>query len=183
LIEIQTANFSAIKPKLRRLLRDNKVRLVHPIPKTKWIVHKSMPKGEIIGRRRSPKIGSIYDLFSELIRMPDLFSTNNLSIEVLMIELEEIWCNDGRGSWRRKGASIEDRKLIGVSESVMFENKTDFLRVMPKDLPNPFSNRDLAENLRIPISQSRKMSYSLRKIGIIEHAGKDRNQMLFRILP
>jgi hypothetical protein len=182
LIEIQTANFSAIKPKLRCLLRDHKVRLVHPIPKTKWIVHKSMPKGEIIGRRRSPKRGSIYDLFGELIRIPDLFSTNNLSIEVLMIELEEIWRNDGRGSWRRKGASIEDRKLIGVSESVMFENKTDFLRVMPEDLPNPFSNRDLAENVRIPISQSRKMSYSLRKIGTIDHVGKDRNQMLFRIL-
>jgi hypothetical protein len=181
LIEIQTANFSAIKPKLRRLLRDHRVRLVHPIPKTKWIVHKSMPKGEIIGRRRSPKRGSIYDLFDELIRIPDLFSTNNLSIEVLMIELEEIWRNDGRGSWRRKGASIEDRKLIGVSESVMFENKTDFLRVMPEHLPNPFSNRDLAENLRIPISQSRKMSYSLRKIGTIEHVGKYRNQMLFRI--
>jgi hypothetical protein len=182
LIEIQTANFSAIESKLRCLLRDHKVRLVHPIPKTKWIVHKSMPKGEIIGRRRSPKRGSIYDLFGELIRIPDLFSTNNLSVEVLMIELEEVWCNDGRGSWRRKGASVEDRKLISVSESVMFENKTDFLRVMPKDLPNPFSNRDLAENLRMPISQSRKMTYSLRKIGTIEHAGRNGRQMQFRIL-
>jgi hypothetical protein len=181
LIEIQTANFSAIKPKLTCLLKDHKVRLVHPIHKTKWIVHKSMPNGEIIGRRRSPKRGSIYDLFSELLRIPDLFSTNNLSIEVLMIDLEEIWRNDGRGSWRRKGASIEDRKLISVSERMMFENKTDFLRVMPKDLPNPFSNRDLAKNLRIPISQSRKMTYSLRKIGTIEHVCKDRNQMLFQI--
>jgi hypothetical protein len=182
LIEIQTANFSAIKPKLRRLLKDHKVRLVHPIPKKKWIVHKSMSKGEITGRRMSPKRGSLYDLFSEFIRISDLFPKGNLSIEVLMIELEEIWRNDGRGSWRRKGASIEDRKLIDVSESVMFENKTDFLRVMPEDLPNPFSNRDLAENLRIPMGQSRKMSYSLRKIGTIEHVGKDGNQMLFRIL-
>ena len=158
LIEIQTANFSAIKPKLRRLLKNHKVRLVHPIPKKKWIVHKSMPNGEITGRRISPKRGSLYDLFSELIRISDLFPKGNLSIEVLMIELEEIWRNDGRGSWRRKGASIEDRKLIGIYESVMFEDKTDFLRVMPEHLPNPFSNRDLAENLRIPISQTRKMS-------------------------
>lgn len=182
LIEIQTANFSAIKPKLRCLLRDHKVRLVHPIPKTKWIVRKSMPNGEIIGRRKSPKRGNIYDLFSELVRIPDLLSTNNLSIEVLMIDMEEIWHNDGRGSWRRKGASIEDRKLIGISESMTFENKTDFLRLVPEDLPNPFSNRDLAQNLRIAFSQSRKMTYSLRKIGTIEHVGKDRNQMLFRIL-
>ena len=73
-------------------------------------------------------------------------------------------------------------ELIGVSESMIFENKTDFLRLVPEGLPNPFSNRDLAQNLRIAFGQSQKMSYSLRKIGTIEHVGKDRNQMLFRIL-
>jgi hypothetical protein len=180
LIEIQTANFSAIKQKLRHLLRDHKVRLVYPIPKEKWIVHKSMSSGETLGRRRSPKKGGLSDLFSELIRIPDLFSQDNLSIEVLMIEVEEIWCNDGKGSWRRRGASIEDRRLIRVRERVMFEHKADFLRVLPKDLPDPFSNRNLAESLRIPINQSRKMTYSLRKIGTITHVGKNRNQMLFR---
>jgi hypothetical protein len=182
LIEIQTANFSAIKPKLRCLLGDHKVRLVYPIPRKKWIVHKSKSSGGIFGRRRSPKKGSLSDLFSELIRIPDLFSKGNLSIEVLMIELEEIWCNDGKGSWRRKGASIEDRKLIRVFERVKFERKADFLRVLPKDLPDHFSNRNLAESLRISINQSRKMTYSLRKIGTIKHVGKNRNQMLFQIL-
>jgi len=182
LIEIQTANFSAIKPKLRCLLRDHKVRLVHPISREKWIVHKSMSSGETSGRRRSPKKGSLYDLFSELIRIPDLFSKGNLSIEVLMTEVEEIWCNDGKGSWRRKGASVKDRRLIRVFERVMFEDKADFLRVLPKDLPDPFSNRNLSESLRIPLSQSRKITYSLRKIGTITHAGRKGRQMLFRIL-
>jgi hypothetical protein len=99
--------------------------------------------------------------------------------EVLMIEEEEIWCNDGRGSWRRKGASIEDRKLIRVFEREVFENKSDFLKFLPKDLPDPFSNRNLAESLGIPVNQSRRMTYSLRKIGTITHVGKNKNQMLF----
>jgi hypothetical protein len=179
LIEIQIANFSAIKAKLTRLLRDHKVCLVYPIPKEKWIVHKSTGSGEIFGRRRSPKKGRISDLFSELIRIPSLFSEGNLSVEVLMVEVEETWCNDGKGSWRRKGASIEDRKLIRVFERVVFEHKADFLRVLPKDLPDPFSNRNLAESLGITVNQSRKMTYSLRKIGAIKHVGKNRNQMLF----
>jgi transcription initiation factor IIE alpha subunit len=97
-----------------------------------------------------------------------------------MIEVEEIWCNDGKGSWRRKGASIEDRKLIRVFERVVFEHKADFVRVLPEDLPDPFSNRNLAESLGITVNQSRKMTYSLRKIGTIKHVGKNRNQMLFR---
>jgi hypothetical protein len=179
LIEIQTANFSSIKPKLLRLLNEHKVRLVYPIPQKKWIVHKSTDTGEIFGRRRSPKKGRLYDLFNELIRIPSLFSKGNLSVEVLMIEVEEIWCDNGRGSWRRKGASIEDRKLIRVLERKVFEHKTDFLKFLPKDLPDPFSNRNLAESLGIPLSQSRKMTYSLRRIGAITHVGKSRNQMLF----
>jgi len=179
LIEIQTANFSAIKPKLLRLLDEHRVRIVYPIPKTKWIVHKSMPIGGAFGRRRSPKKGRPSDLFRELIRIPSLFSKGNLSVEVLMIEEEEIWCNDGKGSWRRKGASIEDRKLIRVFESEVFEYKADFLKFLPKDLPDPFSNKDLAESLGLPVNQSRRMTYSLRKIGTITQVGKNRNQMLF----
>jgi hypothetical protein len=179
LIEIQTANFSAIKLKLNHLLNGHKVRLVYPVPKEKWIVHKSTATGETYGRRRSPKKGRLSDLFNELIRIPSLFSKGNLSIEVLMIEEEEIWCNDGRGSWRRKGASIEDRRLIRVFEREVFENKADFLKFLPEDLPNPFSNRNLAESLGIPVNQSRRLTYSLRKIGTIMHVGKNRNQMLF----
>jgi len=183
LIEIQIANFSAIKPKLLRLLNDHKVRLVYPIPKEKWIIHKSTASGETYGRRRSPKKGRLYDLFSELIRIPSLFCNANFSLEVLMIEAEEMWCNDGRGSWRRKGASVEDRKLIRVFERRIFEHKTDFLKVLPEGLPDPFSNRNLAESLGIPVSQSRKMTYVLRKIGTITYIGKNRNQMLFKRTP
>jgi hypothetical protein len=179
LIEIQIANFSTIKPKLLRLLNEHKVRLVYPIPKEKWIVHKSKVTGETFGRRRSPKKGRMSDLFNELIRIPTLFSKGNLSVEVLMIEAEEVWCNDGRGSWRRKGASIEDRKLIRVFERRIFERKTDFLKVLPEDLPSPFSNRSLAKSLGITVNQSRKMTYALRKIGTITYVGKNRNQMLF----
>ena len=96
-----------------------------------------------------------------------------------MIEVEEIWCNDGRGSWRRKGASIEDRKLIRVFERRVFERTADFLKVLPEDLPDPFSNINLAKSLGITVNQSRKMTYVLRKTGAITFVGKSGNQMLF----
>lgn len=179
LIEIQIANFSAIKPKLLRLLEDHKVRLVYPIPRTKWIVHRSEPNGETFGRRRSPKRGRLSDIFSELIRIPTLFSSGNLALEVLFVEVEEVWYNDGRGSWRRRGASIEDRKLVRVFERRIFEHVEDFLKILPAGLAEPFSNKDLAESLAISISQSRKMTYALRKMGAIACVGKNRNQMLF----
>ena len=38
LIEIQTRQFNAIRPKLHDLLERHPVRLVFPIPETRWIV-------------------------------------------------------------------------------------------------------------------------------------------------
>jgi hypothetical protein len=179
LIEIQIANFSAIRPKLVRLLQAHKVRLVYPILTEKWVVHKSGGTGETYGRRRSPRKGRISDLFDELIRIPDLFFKDNLSIEALMIEVEETWRDDGRGSWRRKGASIDDRKLIRVLGREKFEKKEDLLKILPADLPDPFSNRNLAHSLRIPIGQARRITYSLRKMGTVTHIGEKGRQMLF----
>ncbi len=138
LIEIQIANFSAIKPKLMHLPKDHKVRIVYPIAREKWIIHKSTANGEISGRRLSPRKGNLSDLFSELIRIPTLFSNNNLSVEVLMIEMEEIWCHDGRGSWRRRGASIEDRKLIRVFERKVLEIQQISSKCCPRICPSPF---------------------------------------------
>jgi hypothetical protein len=178
LIEIQTGNFSAVKPKLLHLLNEHKLRLVYPIPRVKWIVHRSTT-GETLGRRKSPKKGGLPDLFSELIRIPTLFSEGNLSIEVLMIEVEEVRCDDGRGSWRRKGARIEDRRLIRVLERQIFESKTDFLKILPEELPDSFSNRDLAGSLGISVNLSRKMTYSLRKMGAITHVARKGNRILF----
>ncbi|MEJ2272892.1 MAG: hypothetical protein P8X91_10595, partial [Candidatus Bathyarchaeota archaeon] len=78
LIEIQTQNFSAIKRKLSKLIIDNKVRLVYPIAKQKWIVYERN-FGEIIKRRKSPKKGKLLDIFYELVHLSDLFKSKNFS--------------------------------------------------------------------------------------------------------
>jgi len=126
LIEIQTQNFSAVKKKLIKLLTNNQVRLVYPIAKLKWIVHVS-GSGEFVRRRKSPKKGKLSDLFYELIHAPRLIRNKNFSLEVLLIEEEEVRCNDGRGSWRRRGVSVQDRKLLNVFDRVVFEDSQDFL--------------------------------------------------------
>jgi hypothetical protein len=49
---------------------------------------------------------------------------------------------------------------------------------------DPFSNRHLARSLGIPVGQSRKITYSLRKMGMIELVARKGNQMLLaRSLP
>ena len=50
LIEIQTRKFSAIKSKLRKLMQNHPVRLVHPIAKDKWVVRQTEDGEEVLRR-------------------------------------------------------------------------------------------------------------------------------------
>lgn len=178
LIEIQTGNFPAIRRKLRILLKSRKVRLVYPVAKEKLIV-KLTPAGQVLSRRKSPKEGHPLDLFNELLRMPDIINHENFSLEVLMVKIEEIRCADGKGSWRRGGVSIKDRRLLDVCGHYEFNTSDDFLRFLPDNLPRPFSNKNLAQSLGRSIHVARKVTYCLKKMGLISEVGKKGNELLF----
>ena len=180
LIEIQTRNLAAMRRKLHTLLERHPVRLVYPIAKEKWIVRKTGSGKQVIGRRRSPKVGRLSDLFEELVSIPDLINHENLVLEIAVIQEEEIRHTDGRGSWRRKGQSVHDRKLLQVLETVTFEKKEDFLCFLPDGLEQPFSNQSLTERIGGSIHATRRMTYCLKKMGVIQQVGRNRNQLLFQ---
>jgi len=180
LIEIQTGNFSAIKKKLIKLLLNNQVRLVYPIAKIKWIIHLSK-SGEFVRRRKSPKKGKLTDLFHELVHAPSLIKDKNFSLEVLLIEEEEYRCDDGAGSWRRKGVSVKDRRLLNVFDRITFEDDRDFLELLPKKLDGYFTNKILALKLGISVRLAQKITYCLRKMGAISIVGKKGKELLFQV--
>jgi len=177
LIEIQTGNFNALKTKLSRLLEHRRVLLVHPIAETKWIIRQTK-RGRQIAKRKSPKRGRVEHLFDELLRIPQLATHPNFSFMVLLTRQEEIWRDDGRGSWRRGHWSIADRRLVEVLSSQYFEHPADYMHLLPADLPNPFTHRQLATAMRAPIWTSTRMSYCLRKMGCLESVGKQGRSLL-----
>ncbi|MGE5224877.1 MAG: hypothetical protein ACM3PY_20780 [Omnitrophica WOR_2 bacterium] len=171
LIEVQTRHFSALKNKLIRLVDSHPLRLVYPIARDKWILRRRSDASEI-SRRKSPRRGRIEHIFLELIRIPDLIAHPNFSIEVLMIAEEEVQTEDGKGSWRRKGRSITDRRLLGVSSQHVFITPLDFRSLIPEALPHPFTSKDLAAALKLPSNLSQKMCYCLRQMRVIQLEGK-----------
>jgi hypothetical protein len=171
LVEIQTANFSAMKTKLARLLESHKVLLIHPIAETKWIVRQTK-RGRQVSRRKSPRRGRIEHLFNELLYIPHLISHPNLSLMVILTEQEEIWRDDGRGSWTRGHWSIADRKLLGVTSSYEFANSAEYTRLIPPGLPQPFTHAQLAKAIKAPVWMTTRMSYCMRKMGCLESVGK-----------
>jgi hypothetical protein len=181
LIEIQTRNFSALKSKLKDLVKRHQIHLVFPVAQEKWIVRLDMDKKTEIKRRKSPKRGHMMHLFPELVRIPDLVTNPNFSLEILLTKEEELWLNDGQGSWRRKGWSIYDRRLIKVISATRLATPSDFRRVLPESLPAPFSTLDLASEINQPRYLAQKMAYCLRKMGVIRKVGKRGRSWLYQV--
>ncbi len=171
LIEIQTGNFTALKPKLYQLTENHPVRLVYPIALVKWIERVSADGETRLARRKSPRRGRIEHLFAELVRIPRLPAHPNFTLEVLLVKVEEQQRDDGRGSWRRKGRSIADRRLLEVVSQVVFHTPADFYTLLPDDLPSLFTTRDLALALGAPRRMAQQMAYCLSRIDVLTPVG------------
>lgn len=180
-VEIQTGNFAAIKKKISSLLDHHPVRIVYPIPFERILVRVDMNTERVLQRRKSPKKGTYLDVFGELVRIPRLVSRENLSIDVLLIREEQVWLNDGNGSWRRKGWSKSDRRLIEVVQDRLFASPWDYQSLLPAGLPDLFTVNDLAAASRYPRRFAGKMAYCLRNIGVLEICGKRERSYLYRI--
>lgn len=178
-IEIQTGNFAGMKRKLAGLLESRPVRVVHPVAAEKWITRLSADGSSVLGRRKSPKRGTVYDLFDELVSFPQFFLNPRFSVEVVLIKEEELRCEDGRGSWRRKGVSIRDHLLLDVAGIHVFRAPADFLKVLPPGWRGPSTNNELARDLGQPRFRMARMTYCLDRMGLIRRVGKQGNAILF----
>jgi hypothetical protein len=179
LIEVQTKNFSALKEKIQVLTENHQVRLVYPLPEKKWITHVTKDHA-VVNRRKSPKKGRLTDLFRELVMIPHMIGEENFSLEVLFIDEEEVRCDDGKGSWRRRGVSIKERKLLKVNDRILFQTKADYLKILPQGLNEVFTNRELAKLAKISVRTARQITYCLRKGGVVRLAGKNGRELVFQ---
>ncbi len=178
LIEIQTRHLYALRPKLLRLLEEHPVRLVHPLPAERWIVRED--RDGHVTRRKSPKRATACDIFTELVRVPDLAAHSNLTLEVLLIREEQHWRDDGQGSWRRRHWSLIDTRLLGVAGSAVFGPPADYLALLPP-LPEPFTNAALARVKGWNSHLAGKATYALQGMGLLAQVGKQGRANLFTI--
>jgi hypothetical protein len=182
LVEIQTKNVAGIKSKLISLTRGHRTRLVYPIAREKWIVKPSGGRSGGITRRRSPKRGRIEDVFTEMVSAPQLLADPNFSLEVLLIKEEEVRRRSGRRGWRRRGWSIDERRLLEVVDRKLFEGPSDLKALLPHELAEPFTSSDLSEAAGISRALAQKMTYCLRRAGVIDLVGKQGRAHLYRIV-
>jgi len=178
IIEVQTGSFGPLKQKAKFLAKNGKVRIIHPI-----IVEKHIElydnEGKLIHRRKSPRYGSVWDLFSALIYAPELPLLPRLTVELALVDIVEKRIDDGAGSWRRKGISVAGRSLGAWRQSLVLRKPKDYRVFIPFKGEETFTVRSLALAAGISVSVARKTVYVLSKLSLIERAGKQGNAIVY----
>lgn len=182
LIEIQHGSLAAIRDKIRQLLERHAVRVVKPIIQQKRLVKLNRSGGKILTRRRSPKRGTLTDLFDELIYFTRVFPHENLVLEVILVEVDELrYPGHGRRRRRRAGDfQIEDQRLVDVKETHAFRTTDDLLNLLPDSLPIPFDTAHLAREMDVSRWFAQRIAYCLRETGATRQVGKQGNARLYR---
>lgn len=183
LIEIQHGSLAAIRTKIARLVEQHRVLVVKPIVASKLIVKQSSNDGPVISRRASPKRGKLLDIFDELVYFTRVFPHPRLTIEVVLVDIEE-YRHPGHGRrrrWRRDDHVVADQQLISIGASLRLRRAADLLSVMPRGLSRQFHSGHLAEHLSIPRHVAQRIAYCLREMKAVETVGKRGNARLYQL--
>ena len=180
IVEIHTGGFRPLRRKLPRLLERCPVTLVHPVARDRYIVKVPADPNAPLTRRRSPKHGSVFEVFPALASIPTLLAHPDLTLEVVMTVEEEVRALNGRGSWRRRGWAILDRRLVDVVETHAIGSMADLFAPLDADLPERFTTRDVAAAMRSSRRLGQIAAFCFREGGVSEVCGKEGNALVYQ---
>jgi len=180
LVEVQQAGLGQIRDKVRDLLSTHQVRVVKPLAARKVLLRRKRRGGKVESTRVSPKHDTLLDIFDELVHFCTVFPHRRLTLEVLLTEQEEYRVGRRKRRWRDKGYVVEDRQLVGIIERHTLRTKADLRKLLPDDLPQPFTTADIARVAGIPRWLAQKAAYCLRTTGTAKLDGKSGNALLYR---
>ncbi len=181
IVEIQTKAFTRLKAKLEAFCPAHSVRIVYPLIEEKTIINLDPEDGSILSRRKSQKRGRIEDVFEEFVHFPDLLAYPGLRLDIYGVKVDEIRIRDGRGSWRRQGVSIHDRRLLDRRILVSLERPRDILRLIPAPLPPEFTSADVARIMDRTRRFGTMVCYVLARAGLSESIGKKGRALNYRL--
>lgn len=170
--EIQTARFDAMRAKLAAFLPSFDVRIVYPIPHEKWVIWVDPLTGHPGKKNRSPKKGSFADAFRELYRIRPFLTHPNLTVELLLIDMEEYRLQDGWGKDGKRGSHRFDRVPLTLSDSFTIHDAGDYAALIPETLEEPFTSAGFAKAARCTRARAQTALLLLTELGAVERCGR-----------
>lgn len=181
--EIQTRSLNKLREKLEYyLLEGHKVRVVYPVPHRKWLIWLDPETGETTSKRRSAKVGTIYDSLWELYKIKYFLDWDNFSICLALIDVEDIKNLDGYGPKRKRRATRYDRIPIALHDMITLCSPKDYSVFLPDGLPKTFTSSEFARLAKIPIDTAYTAINILTYLELVNPIGKRGRMKLYEIV-
>ena len=142
IIEIQTSKIFALKAKLEKLLPLYPIQIVYPIVENAYILTLNAD-GTQRSCRKSPKHGTFYQLFRELLGIIHCLDNPNLTIRILYIDCEVVKIDDKQGRSKYKKPRVFDKKLLKIHREEKFHGIDSLIAPFMARLPDVFISADV----------------------------------------
>ena len=180
--EIQTAGFSALRPKLVRLLEQYPVTVVHPLVRQKWVVWVDPVTGEAGEPHKSPRRGSFTDAGQQLVYILPCLTHPNLTVKLVLLDVEERRLADGWSRDGKRGSHRLDRIPLAVADTLTLTGPGDYTALLPSGLESPFTAAAFGKAARL---QGRKLSGTLKVLletGVLRREQKTGKTWLYHVV-
>lgn len=182
IIEIQTRQFNKMRNKLTAFLPLYPVTIVYPIPYEKWIIWVDEETGELSRKRKSPVRGNPYIAFVELYKIKMFLKDPNLSLRLVLMNVEEYKLLNGWSRDKKRGASRYDRIPVELVQEIEIGCPQDYMQFVPSELEGAFTSKEFAAAAHISVKLAQTVLNILYHVGIVTRTGKKGNQYLYDVL-
>lgn len=178
--EIQTRSLDKLRDKLEYyLLEGYHVTVVFPIPHVKYLTWVDPDSGEAVPKRRSGKKGSYFDCFWELYKIKYFLDWDNLSVCLMLLNVEETRSLNGCGKSRKRRSTRLDRIPTGLFDIATLSDPADYRIFIPESLPKRFTIDQYTKACGVSETTARSGLNILVYLGLVLPAGKDGRKKLY----
>ena len=117
-IRDRTGNLYALRDKLTALLPAWPVTVVHPLPRRKRLIWVDPESGEATPPRLTPKTGRFTDALDQLYGLLPLIGDPNLTVVLLLVDLDEYRLRDGWSRDGKRGSHRTERFPTAMGDSL-----------------------------------------------------------------
>ncbi len=144
IFEIQTRALKKLLPKLEFFLQEHIVTVVYPVARYTYLHQFDPQSGEVTKPRRSPKVGTPHDAMAELWHLIPFFAHPGFRLQLIFLDVDEYRKPNGVRRGRKRSIRMEriPREII---ETMTFTCRSDYVRLLPPSLSEPFTAKDYAK--------------------------------------
>lgn len=181
-VEIQTGSFVPLAKKLEKY-RDagTSVLVVMPLVAHKRIVWADRESGELHKPRRSPRVGRVSDALKELYFIREYLLMPNLTVDVLLIDMDEYRVLDGWGNGGKRGSHRIERFPSEALSLLRLTSLQDYMSFVPTELENGFTAREYAKLTHLTPRRANSALRLLVSLGLLAREKEGRGYLYRRL--